>query len=959
MVFANPSPRPSPSPSLSGLDQELEAGRREVAELEARAREVEEQARRRKEQQLAQLEERKEEARRRLASAQRELEEGGQGGGALFAEGVFQDSRPPLHQGAQQLQNRELTSPTGCIPRPSLPHRPIVVPSRFRLPDSARPIRLSLSQARDSAPPQPSEEAPLDLSATKREPSPAPSTGSTVQDPASPSRRQGSQSPILERVLASPEVPSHTTSPLVSPKSSPSPLACSSPPRTVERSFPSPAASSSPPLVEISCSNLTEMLGVSPLVRSSPPGLVMVGGGATTGEERAILEATLKLEDEIEGIKPLESGSLGEAWPTQSSNKKQEKDPQNSGEQPESGPANIAIPYEECQQLPSITEGGSLDLEQLLARSGGGVLTLMATEGPDGNLTLTSPPLGKQAEDVTGAVAVQDLEAEFGLLRSQVRDIIEEEGEEEVAKGAALKVARTRTTSTVMAEICQESSLDTLEKQIESPVAGGDLVEDFEKRLEEMERTQGELLDSSVGMEESDADGVGVEEEEEKEMEEEMEKAKPDLQESSVDALDEKLETILVKSPLHGWNNFSGEENICDAEQNEKSEDAASVISPEKSVLKKSIYTKEKQSPEVKKSSLRPRIKLTKRMPEVKSSKRKIDDTDDDLEPSIESKRRRKTNAVKAVDRPTVAILPERRSSRLQSRDTEDACVLKRHAKSPKGRLVEQEEPAVPSLALQLSNKPEESLKLSKVPMVDVVHVRTPEKVPLLPETSLEKSPKSKFPPIFSASKSSRKSPVREGPTSTCKPKNDVGTTLKKGKSKKEVTEHLRRCGQEGSQEVEVQERAQVVSDVTPSGRSRRAAATKAKGRVAEFVKQITKKYDGDSSEAEVASDVDISGDSDSDDNFDIKKEIGAPTLYTQILDGKGKRLWNCTVCNKEFPNQETVEGHIFIQHQQEVEVNQETESEPEGESEVESEDFENEDSDDSYDIGRYVMRKL
>ena len=111
VVFANPSL--SPRPSLSGLDQELEAGRREVAELEAMAREVEEQVRRRKELQMAQLEERKEEARRRLASAQRELEEGGQRGGTRFAKGVFQYSRPPLHQGAQRLHNRELTSPTG------------------------------------------------------------------------------------------------------------------------------------------------------------------------------------------------------------------------------------------------------------------------------------------------------------------------------------------------------------------------------------------------------------------------------------------------------------------------------------------------------------------------------------------------------------------------------------------------------------------------------------------------------------------------------------------------------------------------------------------------------------------------------------------------------------------------------------------------------------------------------
>ena len=76
------------------------------------------------------------------------------------------------------------------------------------------------------------------------------------------------------------------------------------------------------------------------------------------------------------------------------------------------------------------------------------------------------------------------------------------------------------------------------------------------------------------------------------------------------------------------------------------------------------------------------------------------------------------------------------------------------------------------------------------------------------------------------------------------------------------LLEHLRVCGvQEAVQEQEVPVEVPGVQ-----GRSRRAAATRAKGRVAEFVKRITGRFDGESEgEAEPSED--------GSDDYDIEKE--------------------------------------------------------------------------------------
>ena len=65
--------------------------------------------------------------------------------------------------------------------------------------------------------------------------------------------------------------------------------------------------------------------------------------------------------------------------------------------------------------------------------------------------------------------------------------------------------------------------------------------------------------------------------------------------------------------------------------------------------------------------------------------------------------------------------------------------------------------------------------------------------------------------------------------------------------------------------------------------RVKRRAATKAQGRVAEFVRQMKTKFEGESSEAEV--DEDISDDSD--DNYDVKNEAELSSLYKAVMINK------------------------------------------------------------------------
>ena len=889
-VMLRPQAALAPVSSLGAQVRVLEARAREVEALEARVREAEQQAEqavRSRElreweaslkEREASLRLREEEARRQLARVQ-----GGearvQGGEARQACG----SAPP------------------CQPLP----RPIVLPSRFRLPDSARRISLPLPGPTPLASGE--DEAPMDLSAAHRDHNrsrtPASLTSSVETLAFSPVAQTPSQPTVLQRVASSINPPTIRSPPT--------------------------------PLVEISCSNLTEMLGVSPLAGSTPqsggdqhPGLAgplekVVQGIKPLGPEDMVTDGKGKQEEE-QGTSRQEQEQVQET-PRQEEEQvqgtpRQEEEEQKvvlaelEQEQDKLAQANVAVPYLSALESGCLLEGEA-GLEELLEREGGGVLTLLATEGPDGSLTLTSPPLEQDGgPGVAGrgqVLGVQHLEEEFGLLQSQLKDI--NGGEKDVVKAAQKKCGRTRTTSTVMAEICSESSIDTLEKQIEEPEVGGDLVEDFGKRLEEVERSEGLELGAGDVSAVSDA------------MEEsvlEPEAVKLSVRESS-DELQVKLHKILVKSPSHGWTNFKDEENICKVD--DKAAEVDNLVDSVNEAVQSSVVgdlvieaTKEVQSAK--------EIRCVKRKYATQESIQEIPGLNKkiclDAGPANalrtrKGSRRNNVAQTEQVLRKNNEIV-ERRSNRLKSREKEEKFNPDLVEKSP---LISKalRDPEIQKKSNSLdgkTNPKEKTKKVAKTQRVDIERLEIGEKY-MIPKSSdpkpvmLPATPKLPAPvrlqcgKCFSVSRSCRSWTLHQakvhgglarlvGECQEFRPEEEAAAVGLAYQSCKRVPcgrcgkvtftdpglllYHLRQCGvKEETEEVKVE----------IGGRSRRAAATKAKGRVAEFVKQITKKYDGESSEEGSASEKDISNDEDSDDNFDIGKETGAPSLYTVTLEGR------------------------------------------------------------------------
>ena len=844
----------APASSLGAQVRVLEARAREVEALEARVREAEQQAEqavRSKElrEWEASLKEREVSLRLREDEARRQL---------------------ARVQGGEARQVCGPPAPGQPLPLP----RPIVLPSRFRLPDSARRISLPLP-----APLSPGEEeAPMDLSAAHREhnrsctPASLPSTSS------------------VETVAFSPVAP---------PPSQPTALARAvSPPTPLARAVSPPT-----PLVEISCSNLTEMLGVSPLAGSTPQSGQLLG---LAGPQEKVVEGIKALASEV----VVSDGKEEEGTPRQDED---EVAPEEQ-EQKKLGQANVAVPY-----VPALGSGclleGDAGLEELLESSGGEVLTLLATEGPDGSLTLTSPPLEPGvAGGADRVLGVHHLEAEFGLLQSQLKDINggEKDGAAKESRPAQKKGGRTRTTSTVMAEICSESSIDTLEKRIEEPEIGGDLVEDFGKRLEEVERSEGLEMGGCDATSDEVEEGV---------LEKEPERNKQS-EEESLDDLQVKLHKILVKSPSHGWTNFKDEENICKVDEKAAEVDDLMDSGSEAvqlSVVRDLVVEATEENHGAKE------IRCVKRKYATQES---IQETPvpykkiclgpgpaNALRTRRESRRKNVVHTEQVLRKDNES--GERRSNRLKSREKEEKFIPDLAERSPLSKALR--DPEIPNKSKNLDGKTSQKVKtkkLVKTQRVDTERSAIGDKhvLPKSPDPKQVEQPATPKPaaPVrlqcgkcFSVSRSARswtlhRAKVHGGCARL------VGESQEFSKEEEEVAVglayqsckrvpcgrctkvtftdpglllyHLRQCGvKEEEEEVKVE----------TGGRSRRAAATKAKGRVAEFVKQITKKDDGESSEEGSAIEKDISNDEDSDDNFDIGKETGAPLLYTVAFEGR------------------------------------------------------------------------
>ena len=961
----------SSSSNLDEIERKLRARERELEATEARVRETEEHARRLRELQEkeASLKEREEMLARREEEAKK------------------------LMAAAESSSNQSYAS--------ILPHRPIVLPSRFRLPDTARRIHLPIVRQ--------GEEIPMDLSSAsidltvgqkgvqsmqpKSAKPPVITTAAPAKEPLKLNTNQSvkeekSCSPILERVIS----PRQET-PVVHTKV----LESKGRPLVTEQTMPS-----APPLL-VDMSSTVEMVGVSALVSPDSPAATTSTKPETTRREMPVSSTESKScrkEERVtklthENMETLQLKPVSDTLHSMS----QEAGKVTSLPQKQIQ-ANVSVPYtSELAGEPHLTQGAILgvDVDELLKN--GEVLTLLATEEEDGSLTLVSPPIPNKetGDDAEISVAkesqnamlhlepvqVQELEEELKVLKSEVNNIMK--GAEE---DFLYSKDPSNAASMVMAELCRENSLDTLEKRIESPRHGADLVEDFSKRLEDLERDQLELTKA------------GIEEQETKKVEEEMESELPDVMDeiysSPGEITSEPAEQLVpkldnIKTDQEVTQETSGNQSkplpvshVAGQKQEEVNE-----VKKRVNLTKEKLSTKRNRSP--RRSTPQHQKKCKMDEDDIKQSVSQLERRSSrlksrEVEESELGKRKREVPANRLVMKDKVEKEDKSNASSSQKRNQRVIATKKRNIQS----LSEDPNSAKNSISISQSEGCREAKVELDDELDDTVKDKGTRKPTVLPSlhTPTSKSSKQSIPasqaikcggcPATSQSEASWRQHVAKKHAGLARPRGEsqifteeeeeqaihqAFQTCKKiqcPRCKEEsfcgldiFLQHYRACGRvEVASRVVKQEEEEVVN---PGGRSRRAAATKAKQKVAGFVEALRGKsnLDGASDADGEDKDVELSDDDDSDDNYDIEKEIGVATWSKFIIEG-GKRPWRCTICNLDFHDKAAVEGHVFTKHQAEVDEQHDTESEVEESEEEDESDFADIDSDDSYARYRY-----
>ena len=615
----------SSSSNLDEIERKLKERERELEAAEARVRETEEHARRLRELQEkeAVLKEREEMLARREEEAKKQV-------AAAAA-------------GSPRLQP---------CPAPTFPRRPIFLPSSVRLPDTARRIHLPIGQSLQG------EEIPMDLS--------SPSVHLTSSRKSQQSKQEGILKPLA---VALPDNPGQASTRELkddSLKEDEETKSCSSP--ILER-VTSPRATSSqdvplvqaeilvadkqqvptaqPPLVDLSSANVTEMVGVSALVSpGSPSSPAPASSQSEAIETRASSSGPTKSTPmEVDTTRSPPDNLTTEQLQLALHSKSQDIMSPDEGE----GKANVTVPLTSVLSgEPRLSEGSVLGLDEMLKN--GEVLTLLATEEEDGSIILVSPPISnnesdqgnQDSQDTTDLdlkqfsepVEVQELEEELKVLKSQVSDILK--GGEDDFLGTKDSPS---AASLAMVELCRESSLDTLEKRIESPRHGADLVEDFSNRLEALERNQMDLIgDKTENSNECvDEEQAGTLPDVLDELYSSPGEVAPEPDQGALSEQDgDKKSEFIDLDKLHDDANKDQMKAVCDL-------DSAPKAIPNKVVKKKLDLVKTSKFP------LKRRISPRRSTPNQPKRRRTADD---DIYPVSQS---------------------ERRSSRLKSRVAEDA----------------------------------------------------------------------------------------------------------------------------------------------------------------------------------------------------------------------------------------------------------------------------------------------
>jgi len=614
----------------------------------------------------------------------------------------------------------------------------------------------------------------------------------------------------------------------------------------------------------------------------------------------------------------------------------------------ESG-ANISFPFSDSTVETNFLFSDSLDLDQLLNSSGGKIVNLVATEGPDGSMTLTTSNLGEEnySEPSTGLFSMEneleEIKKSINEIQNEVvsdNNIVDEtlktpcrEGHErETSKInenqhqvlSPIKLHKSKAAIAALTNNMEEDSLESIEKQIEEHTkeTGGDLVNYFEMRLKEFETeiaqksseesfnelsnsnekniaTASAIIDTAVNSVVECASLAGVDSQV---MQDENEK----VDEPRHETCDIAINNETIADPVN------------DDIENIVNEDKVEFVKPKKKRKRDCPGTSWFGC-----SNYKRHAKAKKRKMEVKSVEEKGNPD--------------KVNQSR-----------ERRSTRLKSRHKVQASRSTSSSKSFESQ--------VPSSSSK--RRLERNLREPNQAVTVTLPTVRLSKLPSITKTLSSPSSKQGFlcgkcPSIFTTERDRLKhqSEFHAGGARTralvvqaSKCINSVDPCPKRGKT-------LCNIGPEEVQEgCEVNE---VLDDgINCTGTSKvdirvpRKAAAKAQGKVAEFVKQMKTKFEDESSEAE----GDISDGSD--ENYDVKNEADVTALYKVASDGKSRQRYKCTVCGENFASQDQVESHVVTQHQEEI--LSDDDDEEEDEDEVESSDY----ADDSDDDGRSERRR-
>jgi len=643
--------------------------------------------------------------------------------------------------------------------------------------------------------------------------------------------------------------------------------------------------------------------------------------------------------------------------------------------------ANISFPFSDSAVETNFLFSDTLVLDQLLNSSGGKIVNLVATEGPDGSMTLSATDMGdggdindEHSDEVKGIEnefekikkSIHDIHSQVDSDINNVDEIVSQRGAEEESSPVSggqeqvlspIKLHKSKAAMAALTNNMEEDSLESIERQIEEHTkeSGGDLVNYFEMRLKEFEtEIAQESGKESLSNEIVVADEINIATENE---------IVDSVSENVVSGtLHEVVESVAMPESKEQAEKLetSNCESVSDLEFNSTNDVADSSNNANASEIKMGKVKKKRKrdcpgTSWFGCSNFRSKVKKRKIEEKKADGKEKgFENTSEPLNsdrvnltsPSQRRSKRLKSNSknlptpsTKSGTHRASQSSPVERTASTPSRTRSSADLssppAQRTASTPSCTL-SASQPSSPSpkrRSERLESSPNQSVKVRSVRVRLSKLQTTPKascsqrfmcgKCSLIFKTELERQ--THRTEIHGAGEQTGHLISRlEDP-----PHSKQGIPLKRSKRQEGI--------KNSSKEVNALEGIVKIENSRSSIRVPRKAAAKAQGRVAEFVKQMKTKFEDESSEAE----GDLSDGSD--DNYDVKNEAEVFALYKVANDGK-RQCFKCNVCEETFVGRDEVESHVVTEHQDEMLA---VEDDEEDLDDVESSDYEEESDDD------------